>query len=645
MLSDRLLEQVVAAFNLKKAITKQEAEDDTGQQGSLDNMLSRRLYGEIIDQLAVGGFEAGEDIGAPQLLAQGLKSREKMSVHMRGELTGRLRDLAARGAQFKTHQEIAQALGLRQSVVPITGSPTGWKREEVRGTVNISASEQAWDKFGQLKLENDTWPDSGFRDDGLHITLEVKSNPQKIWKTGDLVELSLQRGKKGPVKLGDLYIKLGGNAVVMTIYYTYPELESMMSCKPGSISGNNGAQKRQQLGSCIPQIGLLATWRTAEGKGEQHRSGGIDQKMGSGLINVLDVDLPMLEKTESIRNINWNESQVATLKRPIVAAFPGLIQTGKEISTTLEAESEYLISEQDFLGLLRKMEAFKAQKGQHPAYGLEPGKDVESEQKKYVDTYYDLDIEGGEANPLLESDIVFRRRDVPKLDKGPIIQKGDPEGTRLIAIKGRSVAKGGTSESLRLASQFEAQYDLLTPGQQPEILKFLRSEQKDNPFARTLLDALGEKRGATLDKAKGLKKSVTVTSTRYKYKLWMPGGTMIDLSIDEAEGEMGGYEKKAKVWSFEFGVGHPGLSTSTGGGGGLSEEDPVLNQLMAQQKVQQGGEKQPPWVAPHFRNKSRRGKRRPARLFTAPIIRRRTWRIRTCSSAAIITSTWHSATK
>jgi hypothetical protein len=520
----------------------------------------------VVEELVAGGYKK--------------KPGEIVNVTEIDELTEILKKKPER-QKFTSHQDIALALGLQQTVLPIgTGSKTGWEQVEKRGKIDIGVSQKPWPKFGRLKLENDNWDDSGFNEEGLLIKLEVISDPNRIWETGDLVELTLQKGKKGSLKIADLYIKKDGNAVQMTIQYSYADLEAMMDCPPDSVTSQpNKSQKRQALFASVPQIGVLATWRTQQGKGEQHRSGGIDQKMGSGLINVLDVTLPMLEKTESIRNINWSESEIATGKRPIVTKFPNLIQKGKEISTTLEAESEYLISEKDYQGILDKMSKFKAQKQLHEHYGLEKQKDVESEQKKYEDTYYDIDI-GGTTNPLLEKGIVFRRRHVPKFKSGQIDQEGDPVGTRLIAIKGRSVSKG--TESLRLASQFEAHYDLLDTDHQKEVLNFLQDEQKDNPFARTLLDALGGK--DTLSRAKGLKKSIMVTSTRTKYKLWMPHGTMIDLSIDEAEGKMEGYNKKAKVWSFEFGVGHPGLSTSAGGGSRLSEEDPELNKLMRQQE-------------------------------------------------------------
>ena len=207
-------------------------------------------------------------------------------------------------------------------------------------------------------------------------------------------------------------------------------------------------------------------------------------------------------------------------------------------------------------------------------------KEVKPSVKHYVDTYYDLDLstdtKKDDSLPLLDNKIVFRHRSVPKsLNSGEV----DPEGTNLIAIKGRSVEDKG--EAIRLAAQFQAQYDLLRDDKMAEVLSFLRSQQVDNPFARILQDALGDQNAELLRKATGVKKALTVTSKRTKYKLWLVNTTMIDLSVDEARGEMDGYPKRNDdvVYSFEVGVGHPGLSTGSTGTCGLSEEDPRLLQL------------------------------------------------------------------
>lgn len=452
------------------------------------------------------------------------------------------------------------------------GGGTEWTQASSKIAVKGFAEQgEPPQDFGQLSMTY------SFIETGLTFHANVFSNPKLMWEQGDKVTITLQFKNGTSHLIGDLRVQKTGNIVTLDGAVTFDDLASMLKAElpsKGSVE-----DKREALAGKSSQMGLLAMWRTKEDVGEQHRSGGIDQKGGSGLINVSATPITesTLKKTETenIRNVGWNENEIATKERPIVKKFPNLFKLGSEIATTLEAESEYIVGWAEYDHILKRMGELSSKSVEEliKEFGIQ--KEVKASVKHYEDTYYDLDLgieEGKDRFPLLERDIVFRRRSVPKEKNDGV---GDPEGTNLIAIKGRSVTSEG--EAIRLASQFQANYDLLDKEQQTEVMNFLRSEQVDNPFARTLQDKLGENVGL-LERAKSLKKSVEVKSQRTKYKLWLENSTMIDLSVDAASGHIDGYEAEPVVYSFEFGVGHPGLSTGVSGGG-LSEEDPVTLKL------------------------------------------------------------------
>jgi hypothetical protein len=453
------------------------------------------------------------------------------------------------------------------------GGGTTWRLDSKYISVDVSA--KAGDPpqdFGQLALSYQ------FTSKGLEFHANVFSNPKLVWEQGDKVSVTLQFKNGTSHLIGDLRVQKTGNIVDLNGSITYADLAGLLKVE---LPPGNADKKREKLAEASVQMGILAMWRTKDDKGEQHRSGGIDQKGGSGLINVspTPISVETLKKTEdeNIRNIGWNENQIATPDRPLVKSFPNLIKLGEEIATTLEAESEYMVDRDGYAQILEAMTTISGTGKEDLLKTFGIVKEVKPSEKIYTDTYYDLatDDENDQSLPLLENNIVFRRREVRKdLNNG----EGDPEGTNLIAIKGRSVKSG--DEAIRLAAQFQSQYDLLDESQQDEVLEFLRSEQVDNPFARTLQDALGKNKGV-LDTATHLKKSITVTSTRTKYKLWLADSTMIDLSVDKAQGEMDGFEKSDDhvVYSFEFGVGHPGLATGATGSGGLQEQDPKVDKL------------------------------------------------------------------
>lgn len=454
------------------------------------------------------------------------------------------------------------------------GGTTTWERSLKVGNLQVSAKPgDPADAFGQLKLN------FNFTDEGLAFSVDVASKPSLIWDAGDVVEIALQIPPMN-YKVGDLRIQKDANQVNINGSFTYAELAKL-------LGGNDLNQlkqaktikeKRNFLAALKPQMGFLAMWRTKDEKGEQHRSGGIDQKGGSGLVTFSsEVDLAALAKTEIIRNVGWNESELLKPGRPVYDAFKDLLQVNKELATTLEAESEYLVPDvnrhKEILAAMEQLAQMDPQK-RETDYGIL--KMDAASQKEYKDTYYDFEGEKEADFPLLRSEVVFRRREVAT----------DEKGTNLIAVKGRTQKGSGSDagEAIRLAAQMQMEYDPADPTHAARVAAFLKDKSADNAFSRTLRDALKAKgREGVLDAQGGVKvkKALTIRSIRTKYKLWLANQTMIDFSADEAYGstETVPEDPKNVIYSFEFGVGHPGLVASGAGGSGLAEEDPTLEKI------------------------------------------------------------------
>jgi hypothetical protein len=443
-----------------------------------------------------------------------------------------------------------------------------WKKTGL-GDYKVQAAKGDWTGFGHLELSR-----VNFTDSGLEFDAKITSNPKLIWEKGDLLSITLPPTRE---QLGELTLTREDNVAQIVAKYPYETLAKLLGVTE-SLSGKSAEMKRSALITKKKEIGVLATWRTKEGTGEQHRSGGIDQKGGSGRILLIDkITAEDLAETEYIRNIGWNEGELMKPGRPIYDAFPYLFQFEKEMATTLEAESEYVVSKTAFAQVLTAMEKLAAM---DPAerkteYGIEKMDDVS--RKEYLDTYYDIQEEGkAPLYPLLHSNVVFRRRHV----------ETDDPGTNLIAIKGSTyhgpAESGLSNEEIRLAAQINMAYDPSDPKHQEEMRKFLAT-QGDNAFARVLRDALRQKgREGLLGARYNVTKALTVRSERTKYKLWLANSTMIDFSADKAFGSTGAIKEDPErnvLYSFEFGVGHPGLTASATGTGGIAEEDPKLLEI------------------------------------------------------------------
>lgn len=574
------IDAIAGTLGLQKEVKPQETvkeeekpKSELGNAG-LEGDLKGLYYTQVMDRLEVIGYQ--------------------VSTVKKVTLLETLKVKIQEGKTYSDFHEIAKDLALeRKGVSAQGGFPTTWEQntdKESGGPESSAASATSKPYSGFGKLANLTYK---FENGLLSMTAEVIGKYDLIWKAGDLIAVELQL-PTGRYHTGNIRIEktseaqTTGNSVTVSITYTYARLVRLVEKAMGiPYTGQENADDMLDfISTNCQQMGLLITWRTEDGKGEQHRSGGIEARHGYGTINAKPLTLTDLKKTEDVgvRNTGWNESE--TLEQSgrkdtgsINTKFPNLVRLDKEIATTLEAESEYIISKEQYAQIIQAMQTLTGTGKEDllKQYGIV--KEVDMEKKVYIDTYFDLDV-GDDSNPLLDRNIVFRRRSVPK-DRNN--GKGDPEGTMLIAVKGSSYRKQGKEEeSIRLASQFEAKYNLLDEDQQQEVLNFLKSQDIDNPFARTMQDALGykpEDNENPLNQAQKLKESITVESERTKYKLWLEHGTMIDLSVDEAKAtRLNGQTVTVEnvedqiVRSFEFGVGHPGLATSSAGGSGLSEQ-------------------------------------------------------------------------
>ena len=151
-------------------------------------------------------------------------------------------------------------------------------------------------------------------------------------------------------------------------------------------------------------------------------------------------------------------------------------------------------------------------------------------------------------------------------------------------------------ESARLASQvylqegtvktgFPEQPSEANPDQQRQLKKFISGadtppEKPRNPFARIVEDALVAKKQKRLDPDVDtwlLEPVLVLTSTRRKFVFHLAGGPQIEFSADVATGTLADEKQldqlgikwakpTASVCSFEFGVGHPGVTGASAGG-------------------------------------------------------------------------------
>jgi hypothetical protein len=443
---------------------------------------------------------------------------------------------------------------------------------------------------GALKSEAKDFKDtaridvsSRFTDDKLTIEYVVSSNPEYMcarqYPKGDakaakpdvrdLVPLQLETAPDEHAELiAVVEPSAEKNVVSGSVSYTWKALAEAIRLKGAAEMSNSAA--RDAVTSKYKMLGVKAQWlATVAGKNNQnHTSGGINQKGGSGVVPLEKIASSDFLATEKDKRItSWNMGEKLKADRAVLEKFPGIMAEGRELATTLEAESEFRVEPEKFKAIVTKMDSIASTKEYWDHFGIQ--KMSKSDPKQYVDTYYDIAGSAGHDNALLENSIVLRERHVAT----------DPADTFLFAVKGHSHGKEGTPESIRLAAQVNLDRKGVTAdGGAAKLDALVKDTSIDNAFGRTLDHALSGGKttgpgGTEMAKLMGdtghVKPALQIKSTRHKFLMELAGGTAIDFSADEATGfQIDGTGKvvEAKtppiVYSFEFGVGHPSLTAS-----------------------------------------------------------------------------------
>ncbi|MEU3506403.1 hypothetical protein ABZ733_00540 [Streptomyces longwoodensis] len=407
-------------------------------------------------------------------------------------------------------------------------------------------------------------------DRGLHVNVLVQCVLDKVAVPHDLIEIVLTKPRVVPgLPPQDTVLEtmlvltppVNDNRIQFDASYTWAQLARLLSLPAAE------GDPRYRVCTAFPQLGVEARWydRLAGGKnGVIHTSGGNKLKDGSGQIVLKPITQKDREASEVVRNTDWNLSEVLRESRPVYATHRDLLQPGKEMATTLEAESEFLVDAGQYQHVLAELSHLLDTPGLWPALGIhdltcddldQKSKRVEPRVSK--DSYFDIP-----GLPLLTQGVVLRRREVPKKDK---------DGVYLFAVKGRTVSLGGAGkERIRLASQVH----LIDPVDQVRLERFLADTSVDNAFARVLHDAVP--RFDPRDVAIRL----VVHSKRVKYTFTLANSTTVEFSADEATAAFG--TKSATLHCIEFGVGHPGLFIGQDSGA-QGSADPVSAAPVQQQ--------------------------------------------------------------
>ncbi|WP_328498907.1 hypothetical protein OHS59_43755 [Streptomyces sp. NBC_00414] len=391
-------------------------------------------------------------------------------------------------------------------------------------------------------------------DSGLHVNVLVEGVLDQVAVPYDLIEIVLTKPLLIPNKPTEdtqletmlvLTPPVNENRIQFDAFYTWTQLARLLGLP------TSGVDLRHTVCTAFPQLGVEARWydRLASGtNGVNHTSGGNKLKDGSGQIVMRPITQEDRKASEVVRNTDWNLSEVLRASRPVYEAHQNLLQPGKEMATTLEAESEFLVDTGQYQQVLGKLTKLLHTPDLWPKLGITNLKcdDLDEETKQVEprvskDSYFDTP-----GLPLLTRGVVLRRREVPKKDKA---------GVYLFAVKGRMVSLGGTGkERIRLASQVH----LIDPVQQPQLEHFLADTSVDNAFARVLNDALPGFNPS------GVAIQLVVDSKRVKYTFTLENSTTVEFSADEATATFNG--KSATLHCIEFGVGHPGLFIGQGSG-------------------------------------------------------------------------------
>lgn len=389
--------------------------------------------------------------------------------------------------------------------------------------------------------------DGQFSDTTLALEITVTCNPDYMCEPRDLVPVYLERGTDDFVfMIALLEPTREQNQFKITAEYPLRKLAIALGVT------TKGPTPLAALKASLTELGVTAQWlaNTTGVNGPNHVSGGVFEKGGSGKIFLRQRTAEDFAATEKNRNTEWNmaERLTAARGRPVFVDFKAILAEGKEMATTLEAESEYQVTPDTLKMIIEKMDGLFA--------AASKPFDISSMTKSvkvYTDQYFDLMPPSDEpAYPLLANSIVLRRRMV----------EGDPEGTYLFTLKGSTFTHG--NERIRLAAQANLVEDMIATAEGMLALRdFLRDKKNgDNAFARVLHHVWTD-RGLTdlLDGEWTVRPSIMVVSDRVKYGMKFADATVIEFSADTATCVF--EDRTETVCSFELGVGHPGLTAGS----------------------------------------------------------------------------------
>lgn len=387
-------------------------------------------------------------------------------------------------------------------------------------------------------------------ENGVTMHLTVRCNLKHMAKPHDLVPvwLVLNDNDRHLSLVEVLRPTPENNICSFKVNYTWVELLGLLGDKAWKSETGSAHDYVVQT---YPHIAFKAQWLTAltenGNNSPNHFSGGVFEKGGSGKIRFRHLAEQELRETEKFRISEWNVCERLRPGRPVWDQHQGILFPATELATTLEAESEYVISGQQYTEGLRKLLALTTDRTGllKRDYGVLALKGPE--KKVTYDTYYDV-----VGFPLLSNKIVLRRRHVTT----------DEADVFLLCTKGRTAkTTRGTEEKFRLAAQVHLRntVDMASPA----VAAFCFGDTTDNAFGRIVCDALTSAK-VQIPQDAVLREAFVLKSERTKYSFELENGTTVELSVDEAS--LDGTQHK--MFTIEVGVGHPGLlvAQSTGSG-------------------------------------------------------------------------------
>jgi hypothetical protein len=396
-------------------------------------------------------------------------------------------------------------------------------------------------------------------EDGLSFQVTVLSNLGHVAVPHDLIPVTLESPDGRDL---DTVIVLtpppDQNVCTFSASYTWNQLAKLLDLRRPT-----GSPAREAVLLSLPQAGVRAEWWDNKNgpNAPAYYSGGIEQKNGSGRIDLRPVTIGDLKESETVRKTTWSAGEPLRESRPVYRAFKDLLQPGMEMATALEAESEFLITGEQHVSVVAKLRALYAQPDDLKALGvvLMSAEDV----RRCNDIYYDVP-----ELTLLRNAIILRRRRFGT----------DEPGAFLLTVKGRTVSKpGAPGERIRLA----AHAHLIEDAGPSRLRDFLADDNLDNAFARVLADALSPHSAPSAGSREwqDVAPRLFITAQRVRYSFELEHSTTIDLSADSATGTDPATGRSRTIHTVAFGITHPGLrlddtgsssssGSSTGNGAG-----------------------------------------------------------------------------